>query len=127
VLRAWMHERISPQTMLRRLRQQLPDILQAAKLLPQVFQNIVRESAEGRFPLQISLPEIEQLRAEINRGNARRDAALLMLALWAVGSTWLLFGKSLPGIGWGLIAAGAAVMAAGFLRSRRIGGRPTGA
>jgi ubiquinone biosynthesis protein len=121
VLRAWMRERIRPRTMLRRLRQQLPDMLEAAKLLPQVFQSLVRESAEGRFPLQVSLPEIEQLRTEIRRGNARRDASFLMLTLWAAGSAWLWFGRSFAWIGWSLIAAGIAAMAAGFARSRRIG------
>ena len=127
VLRAWMRERISPKTVLRRLRQQLPDVLQAAKLLPQVFQILVRESAEGRFPLQLSLPEIEALRDEINRGNARRDAAFLMFALWAAGSTWIMFGDSYPLIGWSLIAAGLVSMAAGLIRSRWSGCRRTGA
>jgi ubiquinone biosynthesis protein len=119
VLRAWMRERISPDMILRNLRQKLPDLLQAAKLLPQVVQNFMDESSEGRFPLQIRLQEIEQLRAEISRGNGRRDAAVLMFTFWAAGGTWILFGSGLPGIGWGLIAAGIAAGITGFFRTRK--------
>ena len=49
ILRSWMRERMSPRTVLRRLRTQLPDTIEALKQVPQLFQTAVREASEGRL------------------------------------------------------------------------------
>ena len=117
VLRAWMRERISPRTLLKRLRQQLPDVVQAAKLLPQIFQNVTRESAEGRFALTLHMQEIDALRAEIRRGHARRDGVLLGAMLWMGGATCLALFPWASLLGWSLMLAGTVVAIVKFMRA----------
>ena len=117
VLRAWMRERISPRTLLKRLRQQLPDVVQAAKLLPQIFQNVTREGAEGRFALSLHMQEIEALRAEIRRGHARRDGVLLGAMLWMGGATCLALFPWASLLGWSLMLAGTVVAIVKFMRA----------
>ncbi len=117
VLRTWMRERISPRTLLKRLRQQLPDVVQAAKLLPQIFQNVTRESAEGRFALNLHVQEIEALRAEIRRGHARRDGVLLGAMLWMGGATCLALFPWASLLGWSLMLAGTVVAIVKFVRA----------
>ncbi len=117
VLRAWMRERVSPRTLLKRMRQQLPDVVQAAKLLPQIFQNVTRESAEGRFALSLPMQEIDALRAEIRRGHARRDGVLLGAMLWMGGITCLALFPWASLLGWGLMLAGTVVAIVRFVRA----------
>jgi len=117
VLRAWMRERISPLTLAKQLRRQLPDVLQAAKLLPAVFQTVTREAAEGRFALSVHSTELQELRDEIRRGHRRRDGVLLGVAIWLGGATALVIFPWAPLLGWGLMIAGT-VVAAMHLRPR---------
>jgi ubiquinone biosynthesis protein len=117
VLRAWMRERISPRTLLKRLRQQLPDVVQAAKLLPQIFQNVTREGAEGRFALTLHMQEIDALRAEIRRGHARRDGVLLGAMLWMGGATCLALFPWASLLGWSLMLAGTVIAIFKFVRA----------
>jgi ubiquinone biosynthesis protein len=117
VLRAWMRERISPRTLLKRLRQQLPDVVQAAKLLPQIFQNVTRERAEGRFALTLHMQEIDALRAEIRRGHARRDGVLLGAMLWMGGATCLALFPWASLLGWSLMLAGTVIAIFKFVRA----------
>ena len=117
VLRAWMRERISPKTLLKRMRRQLPDVLQAAKLLPQVFQHVTREAAEGRFALTLQMQEIDALRDEIRRGHERRDGVLLGAILWMGGITCLGLFPWASLVGWGLMLTGTAVALFKFIRA----------
>ena len=116
VLRAWMRERISPVTLARRLRRQLPDLVQSAKLLPQVFQNVTREAAEGRFALSVHTAEVDALREEIRHGHARRDGVLLGLVFWLAGLTCLAMFPWAHLLGVGLMAAGTVIAATRLLR-----------
>jgi ubiquinone biosynthesis protein len=116
VLRAWMRERISPVTLARRLRRQLPDMVQAAKLLPQVFQSVTREAAEGRFALSVHTLEIDSLREEIRHGHARRDGVLLGLVFWMAGLTCLAMFPWATLFGVGLMIAGTVIAAVRLLR-----------
>ena len=111
VLRAWMRERISPLSMAKQLRRQMPDLLQAAKLLPAVFQTVAREAAEGRFALSVHSTELQELRDEIRRGHRRRDGVLLGVAIWLGGATSLVVLPWLPLLGWALMIAGTIVAA----------------
>ena len=117
VLRAWMRERVSPLSMAKQLRRQLPDVLQAARLLPAVFQSVTREAAEGRFALSVHSTELQELRDEIRRGHRRRDSVLLGVAIWLGGATALVVFPWAPLLGWGLMIAGT-VVAAAHLRAR---------
>jgi ubiquinone biosynthesis protein len=109
VLRAWMRERVSPRTLFRQLKQQLPDVIEAAKVLPQVFQAVARETAEGRFPFEVRVAEISALRMEIRDGNVRRDRIILALAAWLAGMTWLVLCPSLRWVTWLFVIAAIAL------------------
>ena len=108
-LRKWMRERMSPRTMLRRVRAQLPDALVALQQVPQIFQTAVRDATEGRLRLQVENTGVAQLRDEIRRSNARRDASLAAAVLWLSGLIWLALSTQIPWLGWLQMSAAIAV------------------
>ena len=89
ILRRWMRERMSPRTLLKQARAQLPDTVEALKQLPQLFNTAVREAAEGRLRWQVQSAEIEGLRRELRATALRRDIALAAAMLWLSGFIWL--------------------------------------
>ncbi len=99
-LRRWMRERMSPRAVLRRARAQFPDFLLALQQLPQLFQTGVREAAEGRLRMQVQSTDTAELRAEIRRGNSRRDAAIAAAVLWLSGLAWLAMSAQMLWLGW---------------------------
>ncbi len=90
ILRGWMVDRMKPRTLLRGLRAQLPDTIEALKQLPQLMQTLIRETTDGRFRLPVENLGIESLRDEIRRGR-RRDVEIIAGLLWASGLAWLAF------------------------------------
>jgi ubiquinone biosynthesis protein len=105
ILRFWMRERISPRALLRRLRTQLPDTIEALKQVPQLFQTAVRDAAEGRLALQVENAGLLQLRAELRRANGRRDIAIAAGILWLSGLLSLSLFARYPWFGWLQICA----------------------
>ncbi len=105
ILRAWMRERISPRNLIKRLRVQVPDTVEALKQLPQIFQGVVREAAEGRLRLGVEDPGIERLRAELRRANSRRDLTLAAAVLWLSGLIWLAAFQRHAWVGWTQMSA----------------------
>ncbi|MEP6548568.1 MAG: ubiquinone biosynthesis regulatory protein kinase UbiB [Gammaproteobacteria bacterium] len=99
-LRKWMRERMSPRALFRRARAQLPDFLVALQQVPQIFQTTVREATEGRFKIQVQTAEVALLRAELRRGNLRRDAAIAAAVLWLSGLAWLTLSTKMLWLGW---------------------------
>ena len=110
VLRPWMRDRMGPRNLLRGIRTHLPDTLEAMKLLPGIFQSVVRETAEGRHRLPIRSEELAAVEAAIRRGNARRDAAQIAAVLWLSGLIWLAAGLRWPWLGWLQMAAAVLVL-----------------
>jgi ubiquinone biosynthesis protein len=112
VLRAWMRERVSPRTIWRGLKRQLPDILEIARLSTPLLKQLVEQAQAGELRLPVSSAAIEALRQESARDNRRRDriatAGLLLLCgvlylLAAIAPTWpglLLAIAGLVGFGW---------------------------
>jgi ubiquinone biosynthesis protein len=112
VLRSWMRERVSPRTIWRGLRRQLPDILEIARLSTPLLKQLVEQAQAGALRLPVSSEAIEAFRRESARDNRRRDrlaiAGLLLLAgvlyLGAAISPalpgWLLALAGLTGFGW---------------------------
>jgi ubiquinone biosynthesis protein len=85
VLRAWMRERMSPLALMRRVRAQLPDTLDALQQVPRLLKAVVHDAAEGNLRLAVRDAAIDALRGEIRIANARRDAAIGAAALWLSG------------------------------------------
>jgi ubiquinone biosynthesis protein len=118
-LRKWMRERMSPRTVLRRVRAQLPDTLLALQQVPQIFQTAVRDAAEGRLRLQVENTEVRELRAEMRRSHSRRDATLAAAVLWLSGLAWLAFSTQIPWLGWLQMSAAIVLFVASQTSGRR--------
>jgi ubiquinone biosynthesis protein len=99
-LRKWMRERMSPRSVLRRARAQLPDVLVALQQVPQIFQTAVRDAAEGRLGVSAATPTAAELREEMRRSDLRRDATLAAAVLWVSGLIWLTLSAQIPWLGW---------------------------
>jgi ubiquinone biosynthesis protein len=99
-LRRWMQERMSPRSVFKRVRAQLPDVLLALQQVPQIFQTAVRDATEGRLRLTVENPGVAQLREEIRRSDSRRDAAIAAAVLWLSGLLWLTLSTQIPWLGW---------------------------
>jgi ubiquinone biosynthesis protein len=112
VLRSWMRERVSPRTIWKGLRQQLPDLLEIARLSPPLLKQLIEQARAGDLHIPIASQAIEALRAENTRDNRRRDrltiAGLLLLSgvlyfdatLVPIWPGWLLVLTGLTGFGW---------------------------
>jgi ubiquinone biosynthesis protein len=99
-LRKWMRERMSPRSVLRRARAQLPDVLVALQQVPQIFQTAVRDAAEGRLGVSAATPTAAELREEMRRSDLRRDATIAAAVLWVSGLVWLTLSAQIPWLGW---------------------------
>ncbi len=100
ILRAWMRERLSPLAILKRLRTQAPDTVEALKQVPQLFQTAVRLAAEGRSIIKVDDIEVNRLRGELSKANNRRDAVMAAGVLWLSGLIWLLAAGHDGWFGW---------------------------
>jgi ubiquinone biosynthesis protein len=105
ILRRWMRERMSPRTLLKQARAQLPDTVEALKQLPQLFNTAMREAAEGRLRWRVQSSEIEGLRREVRAGALRRDITLAAAVLWVSGFIWLAAAVHVRWFGWLLLIA----------------------
>jgi ubiquinone biosynthesis protein len=112
-LRKWMRQRMSPRAVLRRIRTQIPDTLMALQQVPQLFQTAVREAAQGTLTLQMQNTGLNELRADLRRSDARRDAAIAAGVLWLSGLIWLTQSTSLSWLGWAQMLAAIGVFLAG--------------
>jgi ubiquinone biosynthesis protein len=107
ILRQWMRERMSPRAVLKRVRAQLPDTVEALKQLPQLFHTAVREAAEGRLRLKVEPSGMAELRRELRFAGLRRDIALAAGILWLSGLFWLAAAAHYRWFGWVQMAAAA--------------------
>jgi ubiquinone biosynthesis protein len=117
VLRAWMRERASPRTLLRSLRQQLPDALETLRLMPRIINVAVRAAADGEFRLPVRSAEIESLRTEMREGARRRDRLVAAGFVWLSGLVWLVAGPCYRAAGWVAMAL-AVILVIGARRRR---------
>ena len=93
ILREWMRERVSGRAIVERLRTQLPDLAEAAKVLPQLLQGFIQQAADGRLRLQVESPGIAELKRTVQETNARRDRVTVAAVLLGAGLVWLAFGR----------------------------------
>ena len=102
ILRGWVEERVSGKYLLQRLREQLPELGESLQSVPEMARNLIEQLADGRFNLQVTVPEIENLREEQKAGHrqqwlATAGASILVsgvllvipagVPLWLAGTT----------------------------------------
>ena len=99
-LRQWMRQRMRPWAVMGRVRAQLPDALLALQQVPQILQTAVRDAADGQLRIRVQQDGITELREQIRRNDARRDATIAAAVLWVSGLIWLALGTQIPWLGW---------------------------
>jgi ubiquinone biosynthesis protein len=106
ILRDWMRERVSGRNVLEALRQQLPDIVDAARTLPPLLKGAVQRAQDGTLRLKVDSPGIEELKVTIRETNRRRDAVTIGAAILLGGFVWLGAGHNPEWPGYVLTALG---------------------
>jgi len=116
ILREWMRERVGVRQVFRNLRQQMPELLEAARAMPSLLKAAVQRSQGGIFHMQVESPAVEEIRREMRRAGRRRDGVTVGAAILLGGLVWL--GVNGLGFwqGWSLAALGAAAV---LIASRR--------
>jgi ubiquinone biosynthesis protein len=107
ILREWMRERVSPLQVLKSLRQQAPDLFEAARALPALMKGALERARGGTLKMQVETPSVEALQAEIRSNGRRRDAITIGSAILLGGLVWLGVGAATPWPGWVLSIGGA--------------------
>ncbi len=107
ILREWMRERTSPLQVLKSLRQQAPDLIEAARALPALVKGAVQRARGGTLKMQMDAPAIDALQAEIRRNGRRRDSMRIGSVLLLGGLIWLGVNGAAEWPGWVLSVGGA--------------------
>jgi ubiquinone biosynthesis protein len=118
ILRQWLREQMSRRAVLKRVRAQLPDTIEALQQLPQLFQTAVREAAEGHLRLQVENPGVAEMRREMQRSAFRRDIAVAAGILWLSGLVSLALIKPYQWLGW--LQMGAALVLFVWYRASKL-------
>jgi len=105
ILREWMRERVSVRSILKGLRQQLPELIEAARTVPPLLAGAIQRAHEGELQLRLAVPEIDALKRTVDEAHRRRDSVIMGVGLALGGLIWV--GLSRPAwIGWVMIALG---------------------
>ncbi|MBS0421534.1 MAG: ubiquinone biosynthesis regulatory protein kinase UbiB [Proteobacteria bacterium] len=107
ILREWMRERVGVRQVFRNLRQQMPELLEAARALPSLLKAAVHRSQGGVFHMQVESPTAEEIRAELRQAGRRRDGVTVGAAIVLGGLVWLGVNGAGYWPGWALSALGA--------------------
>jgi ubiquinone biosynthesis protein len=107
ILRDWMRERVGVRSVIRSLRKQWPDIVDAARVLPGVLARTIQRSNNGTFRVSVEAPEIDALKAALRASNRRRDAITIGAVILLCGLFWLMIGRNPEWAGWALSVFGA--------------------
>ncbi|MCC6173541.1 MAG: ubiquinone biosynthesis regulatory protein kinase UbiB, partial [Gammaproteobacteria bacterium] len=99
ILRQWMSERVSGATVVRDIRTQLPEVLEALRMMPTLVKGAVQRAQDGTLRLQIEARNVADLQREIRDGDRRRDAITIGAAVLLGGLVWLAVSRepSWPG------------------------------
>jgi ubiquinone biosynthesis protein len=116
ILREWMRERTSMRAFVHELRTQGPELLYAARRLPDLLRaRLEREELDVRRPATAPAG-LEELRGELHAALRRRDTLTAGAALLLGGLAWLLAARSPQWAGWLLLAAGLTCTVRGLWR-----------
>ncbi len=106
ILRDWMRERVGARQVLKSLRTQMPELLEAARALPSLLKAAVHRSQGGVFHMQVDSPAIEEIKTELRAVGRRRDAVTVGAAIVLGGLVWLGMNGASDWRGWALTGFG---------------------
>jgi ubiquinone biosynthesis protein len=115
IMQGWMRERISPLSMLKRLRAHAPEISEAINVLPQLLHRATQLAADGKLHVPVKDEEGQQLRSEMRASAKRRDYAILSAAFVLSGMLWFMLVREPVWPGIASLAVGVLV----FWRTRK--------
>jgi ubiquinone biosynthesis protein len=121
ILREWMRERASLGALLRSLRAQAPELIEAARALPALLAARLRGEqrptpAPERTAEKLHAELRAELREELRAGRRARDLVTVGAALLLGGLVWLAVNGGDGWPGWALAIAGAVAALAGLRR-----------
>jgi ubiquinone biosynthesis protein len=114
LLRSWYRRRMSPRTVLKEARRQLPELVETLRATPPLLRRLVREAEARKALFPSETAEYRRLLAELRAAGRRRDRTLVAVTVLALGVLWVLLGAE-PVVA-GIAAAAGAI---GFLLLRR--------
>jgi ubiquinone biosynthesis protein len=106
ILREWMRERVGLRQVLKSLRVQMPEIVEAARALPALVKGAIYRAQAGGLRMEVESPGMEALRAQLQRASRRRDAVTVGGAILLGGLVWLALSRGGDWQGWLLALAG---------------------
>ena len=118
ILRQWMSERVSGATVVRDIRTQLPEVLEALRMMPTLVKGAVQRAQDGTLRLQVEAQNVTALQREIRDGDRRRDAITIGSAILLGGLVWLAVSREPAWPGAALTAVGVAWLAFAWRRRR---------
>jgi ubiquinone biosynthesis protein len=107
ILREWMRSRYSVRAVVKSFRTQLPDLIEALKLTPQLLQTTIQRAAEGRLQVPVKTENLDELRKEARDSANRRDATILSAAAGLGSVLWFALVRDPQWPGYLLFIAGA--------------------
>jgi len=115
IMQSWMRDRVSPLSMLKRLRAHAPELSEAITVLPQLLHRATQLAADGKLNVPVKEEQADLMRTELRAGTYRRDYAILSAAFIVSGTLWLTFAREPLWPGFASFAVGLLV----FWRTRR--------
>jgi ubiquinone biosynthesis protein len=112
ILRQWMSEQVGPRAALDQLREDLPQIREAARELPGVVRYLSEQINSDTLKFDLKAPELEHIREQLKVQNRQRFILTIGATALVCGTLVLTLGSTAI-LGWGLIAAGTLVSLAG--------------
>ena len=106
VLKRWMDEQIGARSMLKDLRDNLPQLRDALRELPAILQDLGEQAAEGRLNVGLKSQELQQIQKQL-AVQQRQRYWLTIAATAIITGALLLTSGSMPELAWPLLAAGA--------------------
>ncbi|MBX5459449.1 MAG: ubiquinone biosynthesis regulatory protein kinase UbiB [Steroidobacteraceae bacterium] len=107
ILRDWMRERMSVRQVFSALGKEMPELFEAARVLPALVARTIQRAQHGGLRVQIESPQIDELRAALRASNRRRDAITIGAVILLGGLFWLIASRPPVWAGWVISAIGA--------------------
>jgi ubiquinone biosynthesis protein len=118
ILRQWMSEQMGPRAALNQFREDLPQIRDAARKLPEIVSHLAKQITADNLHFDIKALELDEIRSQLVAQEKQRFALILGASAFVSGTLILTLTMSVI-VGWGLFAAGAILFYAGRPKTDR--------
>jgi len=119
----WMKEQVGPQAFARKLKKNLPQITEYAADMPILLHKVLHDAAEGNLEIKWSSDTLDKIREEAQEHHNNTTSAIIGSSALISGTLLLTLGPSIllpatvaTGMGIGLIALGALLLANVWLK-----------